>query len=622
VNRTADVVVSSFFLLGQQFVERAQINGDANSSSGGRRYKFRTQFLSKSLLALLLLIVASVVAASDFDALRKQRDIDRATYWKQRGYTFDPQFMTAYAMDQKVKDIERANYWKQRGYTFDPQFMTAYAMNQKVKDIERANYWKQSGYTFDPQFMTAYAMDQKVKETQRANSRRQGSSEAIVRSSTNAQTQTDSFTAAIPQLAESTLIPANASIPETGAVFVPLQEQQSLKDSSDSETLKAGLVSAPALTVPTTNAESDNSAQPMVLTTNPIAPYARLSSPDTSAGGAAARTGVSESDAWTRLLLIAATIGVIIFLIRLKTSRSSGRQAPHAEVTEEVSQRERIINCPNCGQRNRVPENHGRARFRCGSCHTELLSPFISNEPPSPEPIPTYRPSTTQAGNTDNIAFNDNAGNGHPVTPIDLEGLVDAFTGEALNTSLGLYQCGKCEVFYHRASFDVILNENAGKCVSCLSTSIRSVSPSPTQTEARPAKGTEKSAGHARGRATTNDILNGFRPRQASSNFRPDAVTLFNYREHLDRVVTFQGQVRKVLVSRRGTDFALMFENVDWTAGFKVVVFNRHLRAVGGPTFLRALDGKTVRARGLVQHNKKYGWEIVVSERSMLQEVQ
>ena len=35
-------------------------------------------------------------------------------------------------MDQKVKDIERAKFWKAKGYEFDPDYMTAWSMDQAV----------------------------------------------------------------------------------------------------------------------------------------------------------------------------------------------------------------------------------------------------------------------------------------------------------------------------------------------------------------------------------------------------------------------------------------------------------------------------------------------------------
>lgn len=99
---------------------------------------------------------------------QRKRDQERATYWKDRGYSFDASFMSAYAMDQKVKDIERAKSWKEKGYDFNPEFMSAYAMDQKVKDIDRAKALKEKGYNFNPDFMSAYAMDQKVKDIERA----------------------------------------------------------------------------------------------------------------------------------------------------------------------------------------------------------------------------------------------------------------------------------------------------------------------------------------------------------------------------------------------------------------------------------------------------------------------
>jgi len=43
-------------------------------------------------------------------------------------------------MDRKVRDIERARYWAQHGFHFDPDYMSAYPMDQKVKDIERAKF--------------------------------------------------------------------------------------------------------------------------------------------------------------------------------------------------------------------------------------------------------------------------------------------------------------------------------------------------------------------------------------------------------------------------------------------------------------------------------------------------
>ena len=113
-------------------------------------------------------IFISNALAGDWQAQQQQRARERAAYWAERGYSFNPDYMTAWSMDQKVKDIQRAKYWKERGYNFDPNYMTAWSMDQKVKDIERAKYWAKKGYRFDPNYMTAWSMDQKVKDIERA----------------------------------------------------------------------------------------------------------------------------------------------------------------------------------------------------------------------------------------------------------------------------------------------------------------------------------------------------------------------------------------------------------------------------------------------------------------------
>ena len=109
-----------------------------------------------------------VLPESDHAAAARRRDVARAQYWKEKGYVFNPEYMSSYAMDQKARDIDRAGFWSKAGYSFDAEYMSAYAMDQKVKDIRRAGYWKTQGYSFDADYMSAYAMDQKVKDIQRA----------------------------------------------------------------------------------------------------------------------------------------------------------------------------------------------------------------------------------------------------------------------------------------------------------------------------------------------------------------------------------------------------------------------------------------------------------------------
>lgn len=171
----------------------------------------------------------------------------------------------------------------------------------------------------------------------------------------------------------------------------------------------------------------------------------------------------------------------------------------------------------------------------------------------------------------------------------DLHGLVDAFTGEPLNQTRQLHYCRRCGVYYHNESFDLIRSQNGGRCVSCLATEI-----------------IEYSAGQTR-------IV----WREAS--FTPAVITLTDFRSHVGEVITFRGVVRLVLASRTGRDFALMFENKSWSHGLKMVVFRGRLSNVGGAPFLRSLLAKEIKVRGLLQRHPKYGYQIIVSERRMIE---
>ncbi len=216
-------------------------------------------------------------------------------------------------------------------------------------------------------------------------------------------------------------------------------------------------------------------------------------------------------------------------------------------------------------------------------------APYTPPTPPSrPKSKETYRP-TPPRGSTGIVFPNASspAGNGSTtVSQKEIEDLCDAFTGEKLDVNKGLLRCEKCKVHYHAASFEVLRAENNGACVACGSSSIVSLSPGG--------------------------------PRTTGRNYDPSVVTLENVRAHVGRVVTFEGFVHKVEVSRRGSDYAVMFEDKTWTKGFKLVFFRDATRKVGGAAFINALRGKTVRVRGLVVNHKTFGLEIIVSERSMI----
>lgn len=217
--------------------------------------------------------------------------------------------------------------------------------------------------------------------------------------------------------------------------------------------------------------------------------------------------------------------------------------------------------------------------------------------PPPPQgtfkqPTTGYRPTTSTARSRV-IKFDEPKAAVATVFRSELAGLVDAFTGEPLNLTLGLFQCARCKVYYHKSSFDVIRSENAGRCVACLDSQISTVNVTRVRGTPPPSRPTHV----------------------------PTVVTLANYREHVGRVITFEGYVVKLLVSRRGLTYAAMFEDKSWRAGLKMVILRGRVHAVGGPAFIGRFLHNTVRVRGLLQRHPKYGYQILVTERSMIQDI-
>jgi hypothetical protein len=219
-----------------------------------------------------------------------------------------------------------------------------------------------------------------------------------------------------------------------------------------------------------------------------------------------------------------------------------------------------------------------------------------SNSTISPKTLPNknaYRPrASTSSITKPKIVFNNSQKTlGHTNTElVDLSGLVDAFTGSSLNVQMGLYRCNNCSVFYHTESYNLLREVNNCRCVACSSTNIQLFTKIESDT--------------TRGR-----------------NFAPDLVTLNNYKQHVGRVVTFEGYVPKVLVSRRGSDYAVMFENSSWSDGFKLVFFRGTIRASGGRDYIMGLKGKKIKVRGLIVKHDRFGYEIIVSEKSMIMDV-
>jgi hypothetical protein len=173
-----------------------------------------------------------------------------------------------------------------------------------------------------------------------------------------------------------------------------------------------------------------------------------------------------------------------------------------------------------------------------------------------------------------------------------LAGLHDGFTGAPLDAKRGLYRCRTCQVYYHADSYEVLREENSGRCVACLGTAL------------------VLSTGSS-GTATY----------EAGRDYDAQIVTLQNYRQHVGHVITFEGHVPRVNRSRNGRSYAVMFENASWKHGLKMVVFRGTVAGVGGSEFLLGLQGRTIRVRGLLSQHHIFGYQIIVKDRSMIMEI-
>jgi hypothetical protein len=61
------------------------------------------------------------------------------------------------------------------------------------------------------------------------------------------------------------------------------------------------------------------------------------------------------------------------------------------------------------------------------------------------------------------------------VSPGDIAGLRDAYSGSTLDAARPLVQCTNCLAFYHSDSVTVLVRENSGRCASCGGTAFRAV---------------------------------------------------------------------------------------------------------------------------------------------------
>lgn len=224
-----------------------------------------------------------------------------------------------------------------------------------------------------------------------------------------------------------------------------------------------------------------------------------------------------------------------------------------------------------------------------GTRHTQQRN-SRSSIPSARRPSNVYRPSSNTPP-SGKISFKTSAkvvgGAARAESLLDITGLHDAFTGAPLDRSLGLHQCLNCQVLYHEESVTVLKAHNQSRCVSCQSSRIKSLA----------------SQKDATGR-----------------DYTPKTITLKTFARHVGQVITFEGYVHKVLTSRSGKSYAAMFEDKSWTRGFKLVFFSVGQKNARSE-FIKTLDKKTVRVRGLLEKDRIFGYQIIVSDQSMILEI-
>ena len=170
-----------------------------------------------------------------------------------------------------------------------------------------------------------------------------------------------------------------------------------------------------------------------------------------------------------------------------------------------------------------------------------------------------------------------------------LDDMRDALTGQALASGEAAARCTHCHVYYKRASVELLGAENSGRCVACGAQSIvPAAGPAP--------------------------------PRTVRTVQETAATTLADYRSKVGQLVTFEGRCAGVRVTPRGPTLAAMFETGHWNNSFKLVFHSASIATIGAG-FIWNLAGRQVRVRGVVTHHPVHGYEIVITDGSMIQKV-
>lgn len=158
-----------------------------------------------------------------------------------------------------------------------------------------------------------------------------------------------------------------------------------------------------------------------------------------------------------------------------------------------------------------------------------------------------------------------------------------------------------CDAAYHTASYELLKQENGGRCGCCERTGTWRVAVVPA---AREMVTVSRPAPMATSSALPWAAVPGI-PR----------VTIATAALHFGRAVLFEGRVVEVYhAPKSGTTF-LQFERGNRFQALKVVIFGRHLpRFEAAGLDPETIEGDWIAVRGLLQRHARWGPQIVVHE--------
>ena len=206
----------------------------------------------------------------------------------------------------------------------------------------------------------------------------------------------------------------------------------------------------------------------------------------------------------------------------------------------------------------------------------------------------------------------------------DIIGNCDPVDGMPLREGEEVYRCTRCSTGYHLDSWAFLTAQNAGRCVSCASSSVSRIRLTAVvlnqelivtcaSCEARNRVGGDRPRARYRCGACHARLFPDF-----ADSFATDIVRLEVVRERVGQIVLFRGRVEEVYRARSGT-YLLKFERGRTRRVFKAVVMQNYIaNFANAGVSLRAYEHQFIEVRGLVQQHPTWGHEIIVTDPSAI----